>query len=72
VSVAVSLRADLDFRRYLAARWPLCAALAGLVAGSVGVRTALVLLPCFGVVAAVFAWTAPLRRLAAEHQPAPV
>ena len=52
--------------------WPLGAALAGLVTGSVGVRTALVLLTCFGVVAAVFAWTSPLRRLAAEHQPAPV
>jgi hypothetical protein len=52
--------------------WPLGAALAGLVAGSVGVRTALVLLTCFGVLAAVFAWTSPLRRLAAEHQPAPV
>jgi hypothetical protein len=49
--------------------WPLGAALGGVLAGQIGVRPALLTLTSVGLVAAAFAWTSPLRRLAADAQP---
>jgi len=49
--------------------WPMGAALAGVVAGQVGVRPTLVGLACLGAVAVAVAWTSPLRRLADEPEP---
>jgi MFS family permease len=42
--------------------WPLGATAAGLLAGPLGVRTTILAMVGAGVLAAVFAWTSPLRR----------
>jgi hypothetical protein len=46
--------------------WPLGAALAGVLAGQIGVRPALLVLTSVGIAAAGFAWASPPRRLAAD------
>lgn len=46
--------------------WPIGAGLAGLLTTQVGVRPTLVVVASVGIVAAGFAWSSPLRRLAHE------
>ncbi|HET6165749.1 MAG TPA: MFS transporter [Marmoricola sp.] len=42
--------------------WPVGALAGGVLAARLGVREALIVVVCVGVLAAVFAWTSPLRR----------
>jgi len=49
--------------------WTLGSVVGGLLGTEFGARTGMVLMGLFGCVGVVFAWTSPLRRIAAEHEP---
>jgi MFS family permease len=49
--------------------WTLGSIVAGAVSGQLGVRPAMVVMGAFGFVAVGVAWTSPLRRIAAAHDP---
>jgi len=51
--------------------WTLGSVAGGALAAATAVRPAMVTLVCVGVLAAVFAWLSPLRRIAATQQVAP-
>ncbi|MFF0268802.1 MFS transporter [Kribbella sp. NPDC004536] len=49
--------------------WTLGSVLGGLLGNAFGPRTGMVLMGLFGCLGVVFAWTSPLRRIAAGHEP---
>ncbi|MEV5964256.1 MFS transporter [Kribbella sp. NPDC051952] len=51
--------------------WTLGAVLGGILGNAVGIRTGMVLMGLAGFVGVLVAWTSPLRRTAAGHDPEP-
>ncbi|TCO51758.1 putative MFS family arabinose efflux permease [Kribbella antiqua] len=49
--------------------WTLGSITGGVLGSHYGIRTAMVVMGVFGFVGAVVAWTSPLRRIAANHDP---
>jgi len=50
--------------------WTFGSVTGGILGNRFGIRTGMVLMGCFLLVAVVVAWTSPLRRIAATHDPA--
>jgi MFS family permease len=49
--------------------WTIGSVVGGLLGNAFGPRTGMVLMGLFGCAGVVFAWTSPLRRIAADHEP---